>query len=82
MCHACGHVMDAASLAFQNDLADTAPEDGDFSLCINCGQCHTRHGTGWRRTTAAELADMHPDNRKQITLMQSGIDHIKRGGRV
>jgi hypothetical protein len=71
MCHACGHVMDAASLAFQNDLATIEPDDGDWSICIRCGEPHIRDGVAWRKATPAELDDMHPDNRQQVTLLQA-----------
>jgi hypothetical protein len=73
MCHACGHVMDAASLAYQNDLPNTKPEHGDYSICIRCGEPHTRDGSTWRKMTAAELADMHPDNRRQVTILQAAF---------
>jgi len=59
MCHACGHGMDAATLAYDNDLSGVAPDDGDYSICIRCGEPHIRYGGAWRKVTPAELADMH-----------------------
>jgi len=88
MCHACGYLMDAASLTFQNDLHNPAPEEGDYSLCMNCGQCHVRHGTRWAKITAAESAEMPAENRKQVAMGQLAIsividrDLSKRGGRA
>lgn len=86
MCHACGHVMDAASLAFDNGLPGDAPDDGSYSVCIRCGEPHIRDSGAWRKLTAAELADMHPDNRRQVTMLQAGfaadVKRAQRGGRA
>jgi DNA-directed RNA polymerase subunit M/transcription elongation factor TFIIS len=73
ICTRCGYLMDAASLEHGNGHAKTDPEEGDYALCFQCGECHTRHGAWWQPTTAAELADMHPDNRRQIAITQATI---------
>ena len=88
MCHSCGYLMDAASLVWQNGLPNPAPDEGDYSLCMNCGECHVRHGARWLRITATELAEMTPENRRQVTTGQLAIARVidrdlsKRGGRV
>jgi hypothetical protein len=81
MCHACGHVMDAATLAYDNDLSGVAPDDGDYSICIRCGEPHIRYGGAWRKVTPAELADMHPDNRRQVTILQARFATATRAAR-
>jgi len=88
MCGACGYLMDAASLVWENGLPTPAPDEGDYSLCMNCGQCHVRHSLRWLKITAAELAEMPAENRKQVTTGQMAIaavidrDLSKRGGRA
>ena len=88
MCHACGYLMDAASVMFRNNLPTPEPEEGDYSLCMNCGQCHVRHGTRWLKITAEELAEMPIENRRQVTIGQLAVaavidrDLSKRGGRA
>jgi hypothetical protein len=78
-CVACGYVMDAAGLAFDNEHDERAPEEGDYSVCINCGTCYVRHGPSWCRITAAELAEMPHENRWQITLLQTAIGQAPFG---
>ena len=88
MCGACGYVMDAADVVWGNNLPNPEPKEGDYSLCMNCGQCHVRHGAHWLKITAAELAEMPAENRKQVAIGQLAItividrDLSKRGGRA
>lgn len=72
-CVSCGYRMDAASLAFHNKQADDRPAQGDLCACLNCGTRYTLDGRTWRPLTATEFAELEPELRRQLTLMQLAI---------
>jgi ribosomal protein L37AE/L43A len=86
MCHACGYVMDSASVLFEARAA--LPDEGDYSLCMNCGAVFVRHGDAWAPITATERAVMPVDVRRKLTLATATItalgfgDLANRGGRA
>jgi hypothetical protein len=82
LCGRCGYLMDAAS----GFTVDATPVPGDLSICLNCGESYTLAGGGWRKLTAAELAALLPEERRELALAQlaqarAGFpDLAKRGG--
>jgi ribosomal protein S27AE len=71
LCHSCGYMMDAHS-AVGSDSA-TAKED-DLSICLNCGAVYVRHGKRWAAISVAELADLDPEIRRELALIQAVRD--------
>lgn len=52
MCSRCGHMCDAASPT--DSKTDGPPEEGDVSLCLNCGAPYTLHDGKWAPMTKEE----------------------------
>ena len=73
-CRICGDLLDAASNLGPHR---TAPSDGDFSICINCGAISVFQGADFRTPTdeERELALQQPD---VVTI----IAFIKQRGRI
>ena len=84
MCGACGYMMDAASAM----RSDAVPDEGDLSICMNCGETYTLDAGRWRKSTAAELAGLSPETRRDLTEHQMARaavpmpDLSRRGGRA
>jgi hypothetical protein len=84
MCGSCGYVMDAASAL----RSDATPKEGDLSICMNCGEPYTLDAGRWRKATAAELAELSPEERRDLTEHQMARaaarlpDLSRRGGRA
>lgn len=69
MCSACGYVVDAVGTA---DGGPGTPSEGDIAGCLNCGALHTLHGGGvWLATTAAEIASLDEDFRRELALNEA-----------
>ena len=85
MCSRCGYLMDATAPA---DGPPQRPEQGDISVCMNCGMPYTLKGDAWRLMTAAELGCLTMEERRELALAQlaqsrAGFpDLAKRGGRA
>lgn len=67
LCSRCGYLMDCTDTA---DGSPQAPEQGDVSLCMNCGAPYTLKGDAWRLMTSAELADLTPQERRELTMAE------------
>jgi uncharacterized protein with PIN domain len=67
MCVGCGYMMDA-SLPVLGE--NSAPETGDLSLCMNCGNLYWREGAKWRPITPAEHASLEPQTRQELALVK------------
>lgn len=84
MCSECGHVMDAAS----HLTKEVEPKEGDFSICINCGKPYRLAGWKWRPATSADLAELPPESRRELAMLQAARDMAglgdlrERGGRA
>jgi len=87
MCGACGYVMDAAGPLD----GDATPTEGDLAICMNCGTPFTLDAGKWRKATEAELAELSPEERRDLTEHQMAraaarlpdlSKRSKRGGRA
>ena len=87
MCGDCGYVMDAAGPLD----GDATPTEGDLAICMNCGTPYTLDAGKWRTSTAAELAELSPEERRDLTELQMQraaarlpdlSKRSKRGGRA
>ena len=63
MCWRCGYMMDATTVA---KGANTAPAEGDTSVCINCGALFCRTVDRWRPMTPAEYAGLDAATQDQL----------------
>lgn len=66
MCWHCGYSMDSST----NVTADHGPEEGDISMCLNCGKLYFRHGEQWMPATSMEVATLSDHERRLIERMQ------------
>jgi hypothetical protein len=64
MCANCGYAMDSASAI---DGSAAVPNDGDISLCLNCGVLYVRQGIGWQQMSAAERRTLPLQTRLEIS---------------
>jgi hypothetical protein len=85
MCWTCGYMMDTASPAASKTSA--APEEGDASMCLNCGEPYMRKDDRWSPMTAEQLLTLPPEMRRKLAIGRSvavrpftGRDLSKRGG--
>ena len=72
-CPQCDYKLNGASIAHGEDAA---PQTGDTSVCLNCGQVLTyTDGTLLRKATAAEIRDLmsQPETWAVIEKAQSFI---------
>jgi hypothetical protein len=76
--------MDAAS----HLTKEVEPKEGDFSICINCGKPYRLAGWKWRPATSADLAELPPESRRELAMLQAARDMAglgdlrERGGRA
>jgi hypothetical protein len=61
MCVMCGYAMSAYSPMIGEEVR--VAEDGDVSMCLNCGMAYARHGPRWEPLTKAERAALDPEAR-------------------
>lgn len=85
LCGRCGYLMDCTDTA---DGPHQAPKQGDIAVCMNCGTPYALKGDAWRPMTAAELAGLTLQERRELALAQLAQsradlpDLAKRGGRA
>lgn len=73
-CPFCGYRSEAASAP-----GDKSPEPGHVAVCISCASVLVfNDDLLLRAMTQGEFADLHPDNRKEILLIQRGIRMLDR----
>jgi len=73
-CPFCGYRSEAASAP-----GDASPEPGHIAVCISCASVLMFDDSlQLRAMTQTEFADLHPDNRKEILLIQRGIRMLDR----
>lgn len=73
-CPFCGHKLDAASTP-----GGAIPNPDDISVCLSCASAlRFDKSLRLRAMTQGEFADLHPDNRKEILLIQRGIRMLDR----
>ena len=73
-CPFCGYRSETASAP-----GDKSPEPGHIAVCISCASVLVfNDDLRLRAMTQAEFADLHPDNRKEILLIQRGIRMLDR----
>jgi hypothetical protein len=73
-CPFCGYLSEAASTP-----GDKSPEPGSIAVCMSCASVLVfDNDLLLRAMTQAEFADLHPDNRKEILLIQRGIRMLDR----
>jgi hypothetical protein len=90
MCSMCGYRMDAYSPAV--GPADTiVANEGDASICLNCGTEYVRAGGLWRLMTKADRAALDPEARytlNRAALVRPAFNRVigdlaaGRGGRA
>lgn len=75
-CPECGIKLDAAGTF----IGQGQPEEGDFSICINCGQfLRFQADLRLRRATAGDIREMMADRRAWRTMEKAQQEIRKRG---
>jgi len=73
-CPFCGYRSEAASTP-----GDKSPEPGHIAVCISCASVLMfNEDLRLRAMTQGEFADLHPDNRDEILLIQRGVRMLDR----
>jgi hypothetical protein len=73
-CPFCGHKLDAASTP-----NGAIPNPGDVSICLSCASALVfDKNLRLQAMSQNEFADLHPDNQKEILLIQRGIRMLDR----
>jgi hypothetical protein len=85
MCSRCGYLMDCTDAVRG---PPKPPREGDLAVCMNCGMPYYLRAGAWHVLTAAELATLTMEERRELALAQlsqarAGLpDMSKRGGRA
>ncbi len=84
LCLGCGYMMDACA-----PIEGTgSPDEGDLTLCLNCGALHVRHGVRWLPITPAEREAIDPEQKADLALYEAArrrvvsIDLTRRDSRA
>jgi len=84
MCVQCGYMMDAAS----HMKKDVTPDEGDLSICLNCGKTYKLKDRKWIEATSDEMNTLSRDLKLEIFEIQIArravvnTDLSKRNGRA
>jgi len=73
-CPFCGYLSEEASAP-----GDASPKPGHVAVCISCASVLVfNDDLRLRAMTPTEFADLHPDSRDEISLIQRGIRMLDR----
>ena len=71
-CQKCGYLMDADSCPMDDEAV---PNNGDITLCLNCGELYVRRTNKWKPLTQKEFVKL-PDAVKKEIIRYEAIRQI------
>lgn len=67
LCRSCGYLVSAVTGAFNEDAV---PEEGDVTMCLNCGAPSQLRAGKWVAMTPGDVERLEPDMRAALCLAQ------------